>query len=227
MSDYSHWMKQVTKYYPKWEKAQEKTSPTGKRVTAPRKCGFCRATDHTRRDCPEMATIYKDLLQANRNYRQSLYDTFVVKAGLGVGAVVKIQEARGYYQNKDVSERLATVESINMDTANLFLTRQNYDLDNDYKGELEVKLVGGDGSYYNSQRLILKEFADSQGRYLAKGQSGYYQQQEYLETIAPSKTPLDPEWVSRDADAFEWLLKKRTKEWLVQRNILSIIDEWK
>ena len=46
INDYTYWVKQVNKYYPKWKKAQTTTS-TGGRVTAPRKCGFCRSEHHT------------------------------------------------------------------------------------------------------------------------------------------------------------------------------------
>ncbi len=227
MGDYSYWIKQIDKYYPKWEKWQQPQASTGKRVTSPRKCGFCRGSDHTRKDCTEMQRIYKDLLQANRNYRQSLYDTLVVNLGLGVGAVIKVQETSGYYNNKQVTEKLSTVEALDMDSANLFLAEQNYQLDSDYKGNIRVALLGGNGGYYGSPSINLKQMIDAQGRNIAEGTSGYYSQVTYVETIAPSKTPLDPEWVDRDADAFEWLLKKRSKAWLEDRGLLKVIDRWK
>ena len=54
LGDYSYWVKQVNKYYPKWVAAQErkanKGKPRGQRSTAPKKCGFCGEAGHTRRN---------------------------------------------------------------------------------------------------------------------------------------------------------------------------------
>ncbi len=231
MNDYSYWIKQIDKYYPKWERWQQPRDNEDRAVsTSPRRCGFCRAEGHTRRDCPEMARIYKDLLQANRNYRQALYDTFVTRLGFGVGAVLKVEEDNGSYGNPQVQERLVTVESFDMDTANLFMTSSSYQVDREYCGDISIRFLSDEcrsGYYSSHSSMNLKEFQDSQGRKLATKSQSFYRQSTYASTVAPAKQPLDPEWVDRDADAFEWLLKKRTLEWLEDRSMIDIIDRWK
>ena len=231
MNDYSYWNKQIAKYYPKWERWQQPTNGSSRAVsTSPRLCGFCRGEGHTRRDCPEMAKIYKDLLQANRNYRQSLYDTFVSQFGLGVGAVIKVQQEQGRWSNREVVEKLVTIDSFDMDTANLFLSSDNYSVDRDYCGTIGITFLSGneDASHgYNRNVMQVKDIIDQSGRHLARKSYSYYAQAAYVETIAPSTQPLDPEWVDLGADAFEWLLKKRTKEWLEDRGMITLIDQWK
>ena len=228
MQDYSYWIKQIAKYYPKWERWQKPQSSTGRAVsTAPRRCGFCRGEGHTRRDCPEMARIYKDLLQANRNYRQSLYDTFVTQLGIGVGAVLKVQKDSGRWNEPAIEERLVTVDGFDIDSANLFMTSSSYNLDRDYCGEITVTFLNEDSGRLRHNSMKIKDMIDAQGRQLATKSYNYYAQSEYVETIAPSTQPLEPEWVDEGAEAFEWLLKKRDKEWMSDRGMLDIIEAWK
>ena len=95
MGDYTYWIKQINKYYPKWKSAQESVDKsTGRVVRSTRKCGFCGSTDHTRRQCPEMTRVYNKIVKANINYRQALYDRFVTDFGLGLAAMVKVQTGR-------------------------------------------------------------------------------------------------------------------------------------
>jgi len=225
-NDYSYWVKQVNKYYPKWEKAQQQTSPSGTRVATTRKCGFCRGEGHTRRDCPEMATMYADLLQANRNYRQAIYDRIVTQLGIGVGAVLKVQTQRGYYSNREIVEHIATVTALDIDTANVFQTVDSWALDRDFRGDANIEVMIGNDTRLISLDEILVTRPDGQSE---KGfyRGGRYNTAEYVETIAPSKQPLEADWVDRDADAFEWLLKKKTKEWLLERSCISSINRWK
>lgn len=224
-NDYSYWVKQVNKYYPKWKNAQV-TSSTGKRVTATRKCGFCRSEHHTRKDCTEMATIYANLLQANRNYRKAIYDKLVTQLGLGIGSVVKVQESRGYYANRTTVEHIATIIGFNLDTANVFQTGEGWQLDGDYCGDASIEIMVGD----KTSTIEMKSFEITSPKgitYNGFNRTNRWHSVTLMETIAPSTQPLDSDWVDRDADAFDWLLKKRNKEWLEQRGCLDIIDRWK
>ena len=225
-NDYSYWVKQVNKHYPRWKKAQETISPTGKRIPATRKCGFCRGEGHTRKDCPEMATIYANLLQANRNYRQALYDTMVARLGLGVGSVIKCQSENGYYSNRTITEHIGTIIGFNLGDVNVFQTIDGYRLDREYKGDGSVEvMIGEDTKFLDLTKISLTNTKGQNETAFARGNR--WNTVELVTTIAHSKQPLDPEWVDRDADAFEWLLKKRNKEWLEEREILSAIDRWK
>ena len=172
-----------------------------------------------------MAQIYKDLLQANRNYRQSLYDTFVTNLGIGVGAVLKVQKDSGRWNEPAIEERLVTVDGFDMDSANLFMTSSSYNLDRDYCGQINVTFLNDES--YGKNMLKIKDMIDAEGRPLATKSYNYYAQSEYVQTIAPSTQPLDPEWVDEGAEAFTWLLKSRDKAWLEERGMLQIIEAWK
>tara|TARA_B100000131_G_scaffold299079_1_gene319166 strand:- start:590 stop:1117 length:528 start_codon:yes stop_codon:yes gene_type:complete len=175
-----------------------------------------------------MAQIYKDLLQANRNYRQSLYDTFVANLGIGVGAVLKVQKDNGRWNEPNIDERLVTVDGFNMDSANLFMTSSSYNLDRDYCGEIVITFLNEEtGARKRHNSLKIKDMIDAEGRALATKSYNYWAQSEYVQTIAPSTQPLAPEWVDEGAEAFEWLLKKRDKSWLEDRGMLDIIEAWK
>ena len=227
MRDYSYWNKQIAKFYPKWERWQQPTNGSSRAVsTSPRLCGFCRGEGHTRRDCPEMAKIYANLLEANKNYRKALYDTLVSRLGLGIGAVIKVQTEQGYYSNRTHKEHIGTVMSFDLTSPNLFQMVDSYSLDRDYRGDVTIEvLVDGE-----TKNLNLRDFAvtsPSGDSHTAFRRGHRWNTVDFVETIAPSQQPLDQEWVERDADAFEWLLKKRTKEWLEERSMLSIINQWK
>ncbi len=225
VNDYSYWVKQVNKYYPKWKKAQEQTTSSGTRVAPKRKCGFCRGEGHSRRDCTAMATTYANLLQANRNYRQALYDRLVGELGLGVGSVIKVQSESGYYSNRIVTEHIATVIDFNLGSANLFQTIDSWNLDREYRGEATIEVMVGE----NTRHLDLSqiEIRRPDGTMVgAFHRGGRWNQVQFVQSIAPAKQPLDPEWIDRDADAFEWLLKKRTKQWLDDRGCLNAINQW-
>ena len=226
VNDYSYWVKQVNKYYPKWKSAQQSVDKTtGKVVRSPRKCGFCRDAGHSRKDCHEMAVIYANLLQANRNYRQALYDGLVEKLGLGLGSVVKIQTESGYYANRTITEHIGTIVSFNLDKANVFQTVDNYHLEREYRGDAQVEVMVGEENYFlDLNKLLIEQPNGSTTN--AMYRSHRWNQSALVETIAPSKQPLDPEWIERDADAFEWLLKKRTKQWLDDRGCLNAIKQW-
>lgn len=225
-NDYSYWVKQVNKYYPKWKSAQETTSPTGRRIPATRKCGFCRDAGHSRKDCHEMATIYANLLQANRNYRKAVYDKLVTQLGFGVGAVIKVQQEHGYYSNRTTTESIATIVAINLDTANLFQTLDSWQLDGDYCGDASIEVMIGSETKHLEMRpfqVVAPDGTSSTGFH----RSQRWNNVSYVETIARSTQPLDPEWVEDGADAFDWLLKKRTKQWLEERKCLDAINRWK
>ena len=81
--------------------------------------------------------------------------------------------------------------------------------------------------WINTNSPIFKDMIDAEGRPLATKSYNYYAQSEYVQTIAPSTQPLDPEWVDEGAEAFTWLLKKRDKAWLEERGMLQIIEAWK
>ena len=234
LNDYTYWMKQVNKYYPKWVSAQErkknKGKPKAQRTTVPKKCGFCREAGHNRKDCSQMQTFTENLKVANTNFRQSFYDTIVKDLGLGIGAVVKIRQRVGY--TSDYKEVIGIIDGFDLSALNIFsLCGQ---LDSDYRGFSEITVTVG------NQRLRLdlttRSGQNYYGRVPRKDKQGreivstnhYYGAVEYIETVARSTEPLDETWVCTEAMAneFEWVTKKRNKDWFLQREVVALVKRW-
>ena len=223
-NDYSYWVKQVNKYYPKWKAAQQTTTNSSGRVVRARKCGFCGSTAHTRRQCTSMTAMYDKLVKANINYRQALYDKVVANLGIGLGAVLKVQQSGGY--NRAPQEFLATVVGFDLGDINVFRTTNSYELDSDYRGTMRIT-VRANGQEY-SLDLAEMLLAKPDGR-LTKWAERYYSgwnSLSFVETIARSTQPLDQEWVTSGADSFQWLVKKKSYDWLNKRKMIETINEW-
>ena len=236
LGDYSYWVKQVNKYYPKWVAAQErkknKGKPRAQRSTAPKKCGFCGDTSHTRRNCSAMDTFTAKLKKANANFRQSYYDTIVKELGLGIGAAVKFKKRKGY--SGDSEEVIGIIDSFDLSSLNIFSV--NHNIDSDYRGVATITVSHGSdrmtlslavedtASIYNRT----KGREDSKGRAITSNQGYYWNTVTYASTVAPSTKPLDESWVSEEAlaDEFTWVTKKRSYEWLEGRGVPSLIDAW-
>tara|TARA_Y100000034_G_scaffold48528_1_gene59907 strand:- start:2013 stop:2720 length:708 start_codon:yes stop_codon:yes gene_type:complete len=234
MSDYSYWIKQIDRYYPKFLAAQErKKNPTTRNRTAP-KCGFCGDPNHNRRNCSELESFAKRLKQANANWRQAIFDKLVTDYGFGIGAVVKVNRRQHHWnrRNEEPDELIGIIDGFNLSEANFF--NVNTSIDCDYRGNIVLTaLIDGD-----QHPLIFKPthasnrnygLEDDKGRGALLRPSGYhYNAVEYVDTIARSEQPLDESWVSTGAleDEFNWLLKKRSLEWLSERGVDRQVKAW-
>jgi len=240
MGDFSYWIKQINKYYPKWVKAQNRKTDksTGKkRVTAPKKCGFCGDHDHNRRSCSKMVAFVADLNRANANYRQAFYNKVVKEMGLGVGALVKARVAQRGASYGDTVEKLCLVEKFDLSKVNIFGVVNTIDCD--YRGRANVEIglqhrtitlnLAAHGTEKKGYSYPINPRHDPEGRTVVCPTGGFYQEGAYLETMAPSKEPLDEAWVSTTAmsNEFEWLTKKRSYEWLVAHGVHDVVEEWK
>ena len=185
-----------------------------------RKCGFCGQTGHTRRNCPDMEKVKREALQANQNWRRSLYEEFVKKRGLCEGAAIKVSHRPNW--NKP-EEAIGLVTSVNWNDVN-FLTSGTR-VDYDYQELLEIKvLIGGE----TKTLRFSEEIRDSAGRLLLHTRHGYYASCNLIEVIGRSEKELEESWVTDGlADEFDWLTKKRTQKKLSEYGILGAIETWK
>ena len=184
-----------------------------------------------------MSKMTSDLRLANANYRQAFYDKLVKEMGLGLGAVVKVHEQQGYGANCQYIEHIGIVDGFDISEVNLFGV--NNQLDREYRGypkitvsiandnysrPLDFSKPSANGSYYSAREWL----QDDQGRSIASPNRGYRSLQ-YVSTVAPSKDILDESWVSTEAmaDEFAWLTKKRTAEWLQQKEVPQTIAMWR
>jgi hypothetical protein len=233
MNDYSYWIKQIDKYYPKFRAAKErKKNPTTRQRSAP-KCGFCSDENHNRRNCPELATFAKRLKQANANWRQAVFSKLVTEMGLGIGAVVKVKDTETYWNRANQEppkELIGIVDTFDLSSCNLFCV--NTKIDSDYRAGIEVTAVAGDNQTrlkFSNPHNKRESIQDDKGRGALVGGTGYYyNSNEYLSTVARSTQPLDESWVSTGAleDEFNWLLKKRSLQWLADHGVLRQVEVW-
>jgi hypothetical protein len=223
----------VNKYYPKWVNAQEKKKAKTKgvkRASAPKKCGFCRDTGHTRKQCTAMTTFTEQLKIANANFRQSFYDTIVKNLGLGIGAVVKLNKRKGY--SGEYEEVIGIIDGFDLSSLNIFST--NSHLDSDYRGVAHITATVGNDRY--NVNLTIKSShgygyearLDAKGRRVATTDHSYWNSLEYISTVAVSTKPIDESWATTEALAneFEWVTKKRSHEWLDERKVVGLVKGW-
>ena len=171
-----------------------------------------------------MSSLYDKLLKANINYRQALFDKVVSDLGIGLGAVVKVQKSGGY--NRAPQEMLATVVGFDLGDINVFRTTNSYELDSEYKGKMTITVrANGEEMNLDLAEMLLAKPNGRLTKWAERWYSGW-NSASYVETIARSTQPLDQDWVTSGADAFQWLLKKKSYDWLDKRRMITTIDDW-
>lgn len=235
--EWGKWFVECERAIAKIEKAKlrEANKKSAKRRTS--KCGFCGRTDHNRRDCLSMQQFKSRLLEANRGWRERIYDRLVGDLGLSVGAIVKVESYQGW--NQPTLEKVGIIESINWDELSMFCiqdtggSRWSDRVRQDFQQRLKVQVnVEGNShiltfhksnSGYNSNGKLSDSFGtlvDTFG----------YNHLKYITTIARSETPLDEEWVNQGHEnAMDFLVKKysmaKLKEWNVEKLLLKVENE--
>jgi len=218
--DYTKWEKECERIADMRYKAeQRKNNPT---TRAPRSCGFCKDSGHTRRNCPEMQEVLSDAYKANQNWRKSFYKRFVKEMGISEGAAISVAWNGGWRQPEKTGIGLVT--EINWDKLS-FLAAPKH-LDYDYRTHLEVtvlidgqqkRLTFSDGLMSNDSglnRTLLHHMYHHNGV-------------TYVETIGRAEKELDESWASEGMkDEFAWLTKSRTWERLDDLGILKAIRAW-
>ena len=246
---YDHWFRQPRewgKWFEACEKAidkinkakiREANKKSGKRRVS--KCGFCGSTDHNRRDCQAMKDFKARLLEANRVWRQRIYDRLVGDLGLSVGAVVNVKVRGGW--NQPDEQKIGIVESINWDQLSMFCYtlqengwrqrlrdefRQPLEVMVNVEGKTHILKFGGrkTNSYGHTEYILEDSFGTLVDYY------GWSRNEAaFVSTIARSETPLDEEWVNQGhEDAMDFLIKKysmeKLKGWGVQE-LLNKVEE--
>ena len=198
--------------------------------SAPKKCGFCGSTNHTRRNCSTMKQFLKDCYKANENWRTAAYKELVTDAGLSVGACVEVMISDGgYYSSTRNTKKVGIIKSINWDTINVLSSAQKH---SDFASSPFEVIVLIDGKDYKIVDLDQKFNCLS-----ANGKARYYwgNQCDLKKVITHSPTPLPPEWITSYKESFGTLVKKRSLDELQNGmkseyrapNIVAHINAWK
>ena len=187
-------------------------SKTGTKVTRkPKKCGYCRATGHNRRDCPQMAKDKEFIIKANRVWRH-LWSETATKYGLTPASLIKVTD-RGYnYQAGSylTKEHLCTVGAELPENLNVFALGED-----NKKQEVTIPLLGYKPEYGDNNtnaRILIKAKSDSLASALFS-YSYYWGNIEGIEIIAQSSYTFPKEWFEQSpTEDIDYALKKWSKE---------------
>lgn len=187
-------------------------SATGRKpVKKAKKCGYCRETGHTRRDCPQMAKDKEFIIKANEVWR-NLWSETATQYGLTPASLIKVTDrsysySQGGYQNKT---QLCTVGAELPENLNVFaLGSENK------QQEINIPLLGYKPEYGGNNinaRVLVKAKSDSMASTLFS-YSYSWGNIENVEVVAQSSYTFPQEWFSKPpTEDIDYALKKWTKE---------------
>ena len=211
---------------------REKAATTlqGKPKKAQRTCGFCGSKDHTRRNCTKMTTFLKDCHEANIKWRKAAYKELVQLHGISVGAAVIVSEKdRWHSTGAALKEHNGIITSINWDKINVFTALDKKHDDAYSPIQIRVLLSSGK-SIYITDKLDSFDCLGEAAKPRVWGSCN-----SLKKIIAPSKTPLQEDWITGYKESFKTLVKKRSLEQLENGmpssyrapNLVSHIKAWK
>jgi hypothetical protein len=159
--------------------------------------------------------------KANANWRRAAY-SWLVDNGLYIGSAIKIKERT--WQRDDNPEQIGLITSINLDELNVMTAFNNggyYGPIANYRQPIEVIAnVGGSSVTVGIQSITGKNTP------VATRAADAYTRHEYSSKMTSNATPLDESWVTSYNQAWTWLAKKRSYEWLEDAGIAQHIDFW-
>lgn len=187
-------------------------SKTGTKVTKkPKKCGYCRATGHNRRDCPQMVKDKEFIIKANKVWRK-LWSETATKYGLTPASLVKVLTRNYNYQNGgyENTEHLCTVGAELPENLNVFALGED-----NKQQEVHIPLLGYKPEYGNnniSARILIKSKSDSLASALF-AYSYYWGNIESMKVVAQSSYTFPEEWFEQaPTEDIDYALKKWSKE---------------
>ena len=180
-----------------------------------------------------MDMFLKDCHEANVKWRKAAYKELVQKHGISVGAAVIVKQQDRWYNSTsradDVNSHSGIITSINWDKVNVFTALPKKHDDAYSPISIRVMLSNGDNVVINTG---LENFNCLDKGAIPRSWGHSYS----LRTIvAPSKTPLEEEWITGYKESFKTLVKKRSLEQLEhgmpssynQPNLIVHIKAWK
>ena len=187
-------------------------SITGRKtVKKAKKCGYCRATGHNRRDCPQMVKDKEFIIKANKVWRK-LWSETATKYGLTPASLLKVHTrsynySQGGYEN---TAQLCTVGAELPENLNVFALGED-----NKQQEVHIPLLGYKPEYGNnniSARILIKTKSDSLASNLF-AYSYYWGNIENMEVVAQSSYTFPEEWFEQaPTEDIDYALKKWSKE---------------
>ena len=209
---------------------KKKKAPVFRRQST---CGFCGEAGHNRRNCAKMLAFRKKINLANQAVRRSFYDRFVRDLGIGEGALVELSQRRYNYNTQsqeNTSLGVCTVLSVDWDSVSITGDAEPVNhvcLSGDLRSKISVAFMTSAGEQkritYSTNETHVAAEPPTRGKHNWLG----YNHLWISQIISSSPTPLDEQWVQDGRkDAFDWLTKKRSYDWLVNSRLTNYVDKW-
>ena len=188
-------------------------STTGKaKKKVAKKCGYCRETGHSRRNCSQMEKDKKFIMKANRLWRK-LWSVKATEYGLTPASLTKVSTRSYDYQQGcyTTSEQFVTVGAELPENLNVFALGED-----SKRQEVKIPLIGYKASYGGSNidaRTLLKATGEDD---LTTALFSYYYSYgnvDGVEVVAKSSYQFTDEWFEQaPTEDIDYALKKWSKE---------------
>lgn len=193
-----------------------KSNRSTKRKASAKKCGYCKGSGHSRRNCTLMEEHREFLNKANRVWRQ-IYAIKSVELGFAPASLIKYHEQTGYNYGTgtyDSEEKMYLIGSELPTNLSVFALSTDYNL----KQAIQIPAVG------RKQPFPLRALLSGDSCEGAIGGSGYYYRSAHGEhqVITKSTYQYSDEWINGHCDDVDFVLKKWDKD-RIERDILSVI----
>jgi hypothetical protein len=187
-------------------------SKTGTSVTKkPKKCGYCRATGHNRKACPQMAKDKEFIIKANKVWRKK-WSEVATQYGLTPASLVKVHTRNYNYQagGYENTEHLCTVGAELPENLNVFALGEE-----NKQQQIHIPLLGYKPEYGNnniSARILIKSISESLASDLFS-YSYYWGNIEHFTVVAQSSYTFSDDWFDEAPNEdIDYALKKWSQE---------------
>ena len=162
------------------------------------------------------------------------YKHLVVDNGICVGACIQVRKRDGW--SGDYTEHIGIITSVNFDKLNVMAGHDGTYAghNNPYECVLNIRaLVDGeevtvatltDNTYSRSWHFGIETKINH--NIIRMTFPGWSPDFLMVKLLSPSEHPLDEKWVTDYKDAFDLLLKKRSKKQLDKDGATNVINEW-
>lgn len=212
---------QVMKAKDEMRKRKTRAAKKGKVRKKPQ-CGFCRSSNHNRKNCKRMKRFKSKLYKANTNWRR-WFTQRVNILGVGQGALVEVTGVPvNVFTRQTVtdtrSKHVGIINEYDYDNLNIFC---NFAGAYDYRSNADVtaKVITSGG------------FIDiSIGKYIGEDlfhKNAFFAHYSRLKVVTPATIPHTIEWINeKDIPILDWLPQTHDYEELETLGIVRFIDYW-
>jgi hypothetical protein len=193
-----------------------KSNRSAKRKASAKRCGYCKGSGHSRRNCTLMEEHREFLNKANRVWRK-IYAIKSVELGFAPASLIKYEEQMGYNYGSgtyDREEKMYLIGSELPTNLSVFALATDHNL----KQVIKIPAVG------RNRPFSFRQLTTDTDCEKPLGGGGYYYNdgKRGAKVITKSTYQYSDEWINGHCDDIDFVLKKWDKD-RIERDILSSI----